>query len=93
VVRTDARGLSASVQRPVALTNGMTEGVGLIGGRTVTMAGGVRMAGQEFPTTISGFPAAQSSIIPSLIGEAQPEGGVIRSRSAGSPSYQPGLLA
>jgi hypothetical protein len=73
-------GLSASVQRPVALTNGVTERVGLIGDRTVTMAGGARMAGQEFPTTISGFLGAQSSIIPSPTGEARQAGGVIRSR-------------
>jgi hypothetical protein len=38
------------------------------------------MAGQEFLTTISGFPEAQSFMIPSLIGAAQRAGGVIRSR-------------
>ena len=69
----------------------MTQVVGLIGGRTVTMAAGVCMAGQEFPTTMSGFPEARSSIIPSQIGEARPEGGVIRSRSVGSPGYRQGF--
>jgi hypothetical protein len=36
--------------------------------------------GQEFLTTISGFPEAQSLMIPSRIGAAQRVGGVIRSR-------------
>jgi hypothetical protein len=39
----------------------------------------VSMAVQEFPTTISGFPEAQSLMIPSRIGEVQRAGGVIRS--------------
>ena len=49
-----------------------------IGDRAVLMA--VPMAGQEFLTTISGFPEAQSLMIPSRIGAAQRVGGVIRSR-------------
>ena len=53
-----------------------------IGDRAVSMA--VAITGQEFPTTISGFPEAQSLTIPSRIGEVRPEGGVIRSRSVGS---------
>ena len=73
-------GLSAPIQRPVALTNGMMEGVGLIGGRTDIIAGGVPMVGRRSPLTGSGVPAAGPSIIPSRIGEAQPAGGVIRSR-------------
>ena len=40
-----------------------------IGDRAVSMA--VAMAGQEFPTTISGFPEAQSLMILSRIGEVQ----------------------
>ena len=62
-----------------------------IGDRAVSMA--VVIAGQQFPTTISGFPEAQSLTIPSRIGEARPTGGVIRSRSVRSPGCQPGLLA
>ena len=50
----------------------------VIGDRAVLMA--VPMAGQEFLTTISGFPEAQSLMIPSRIGAAQRVGGVIRSR-------------
>jgi len=73
-------GLSAPIQRPVALTNGMMEGVGLIGGRTDIMAGGGPIVGRRSPLTGSGVPAAGPSIIPSRIGEAQPAGGVIRSR-------------
>ena len=49
-----------------------------IGDRAVSMA--VAMAGQEFPTTISGFPEAQSLMILSRIGEVQRAGGEIRSR-------------
>jgi hypothetical protein len=48
-----------------------------IGDRAVSMA--VAMARQEFPTTTSGFPEAQSLMIPSRIGEVQRAGGVIRS--------------
>jgi len=48
------------------------------GDRAVLMA--VPMAGQAFLTTISGFPEAQSLMIPSRIGAAQRVGGVIRSR-------------
>jgi len=55
--------------------NGVTEGVRLIGGRTVTIAGGVAMAGRRSPLTGSGVPAVAPSIIPSLIDEARPEGG------------------
>ena len=44
------------------------------------MAGGVPMVGRRSPLTGSGVPAAGPSIIPSRIGEAQPAGGVIRSR-------------
>jgi hypothetical protein len=60
------------------------------GDRAVSMA--VAIAGQEFPTTISGFPEALFLMIPSRIGEAQRAGGVIRSGSVESPSNQPGLL-
>jgi hypothetical protein len=60
-----------------------------IGDRAVSMA--VAIAGQEFPTTISGFPEAQSLTIPSRIGEARPTGGVIRSRSVGSPAISQGF--
>ena len=55
--------------------NGVTEGVRLIGGRTVTIAGGVAMAGRRSPLTGSGVPPVAPSIIPSLIDEARPEGG------------------
>ena len=48
-----------------------------IGDQAVLMA--VPMAGQEFLTTISGFPEAQSLMIPSRIGEVQRAGGEIRS--------------
>jgi hypothetical protein len=62
-----------------------------IGDRAVSMA--VATAGQEFPTTISGFPEAQSLMIPSRIGEDRPADGVIHSRWGISPSRRPGLLA
>jgi hypothetical protein len=75
VLRTGAR-------RPVAE---VAVGTHRSGDRAVSMA--VAIAGQEFPTTTFGFPEAQSLTIPSRIGEARPEGGVIRSRLVGSPGY------
>jgi hypothetical protein len=59
---------------------GLVAGTVRIRDRAVLMADGFRMAGQEFPTTTSGFPAALSLMIPSRIGEARQAGGVIRSR-------------
>ena len=64
----------ASNWRPAV---GVAVGTRRIGDRAVLMA--VPMAGQEFLTTISGFPEAQSLMIPSRIGEVQRAGGVIRS--------------
>jgi hypothetical protein len=69
--------------------NGVTEGVRLIGGRTVTIAGGVAMAGRRSPLTGSGVPAVAPSIIPSLIDEARPGGWAIR--SVGSPVISQGF--
>jgi len=67
-------------------------GIRGIGDRAVSMA--VAMAGQEFPTTISGFPEAQSLMIPSRIGEVQRAGGVIRSLWVGRAlSTQAGVVS
>jgi hypothetical protein len=68
MLRTGARRLALEV----------AVGTRRIGDRAVSMT--VAMAGQELPTTISGFPEAQSLMIPSRIGEVQRAGGVIRSR-------------
>src|ERR1700726_4779391 len=62
-----------------------------IGDRAVLMA--VPMAGQEFLTTISGVPEAQSFMIPSRIGAAQGVGGESVADGVRSPSNRPGLLA
>jgi hypothetical protein len=67
--------LRTGARRPAAAVE---VGTRSIGDRAVSMA--VALAGPEFPTTISGFPAAQSLMIPSRIGEARQAGGVIRSR-------------
>jgi hypothetical protein len=64
-----------------------------VGGRMAILSDGVQRADRVSLRTGSGVPAAGPSIIPLLIGEARPEGGVIRSRSVGSPSNRPGLLA
>ena len=67
------------IQRPVTCANGTVYGCRRIGGRTVTLADGVRMAGRVSLLTGSGVPAAVPSIIPSLIGAVRQAGGVIRS--------------
>ena len=78
-VRAGARGLLAAIQQPLTLANGTANGGHRIGGQTAFMAGVVPMAGRGSRLTGSTFPAAQSLIIPSQIGEAQRAGGVIRS--------------
>ena len=68
----------AGIRHPVMPANGKGDGFHRIGGRTVSMAGGVPMVGREFPTTGSGVPAAAPLIIPSRIGEARTGAGGIR---------------
>src|ERR1700731_2219062 len=61
-VRAGTWGLSAPIQRPVALTNGMMEGVGLIGGRTDIMAGGGPLVGRGGPPLWAWGPAGVGSL-------------------------------
>ena len=80
--RASLRGQLVPIQQPVTRANGMADGCRRIGGRTVTLADGVRMAGMVSLLTGSGVPAAAPSIIPSLIGAVRQAGGVIRSRAS-----------
>ena len=78
------------IQRPVTCANGTVYGCRRIGGRTVTLADGVRMAGGVSLLTGSGVPAAVPSIIPSLIGAVRQAGGVIRSPGFGVDATRAG---
>jgi hypothetical protein len=68
------------------LVAGVVAGTRRIGGRMVIMAGGVPMAGREFPPIGSGVPTAGPLIIPSQIGEARRAGGVIPSGAVYIPA-------
>src|SRR5215472_12197640 len=86
-VRAGPRGQLVPIQQPVTRANGTADGCRRIGGRTVTLAGGVRMAGRVSLLTGSGFLGARSLIIPSRTGAARQAGGVIR--SSGGPVRAP----
>src|SRR6516164_4383171 len=75
-VRARPRGQLVPLRQPVTCANGTACRTG---GRTVTLADGVRMAGRVSLLTGSGFRGARSLIIPFRTGAARQAGGAIRS--------------